>query len=75
MNGVYPCPDCGIRFAVDELDDNTGLCPYCRHEIERPGPGRRSCVVCGKAISGRSDRQTCSPACRTALHRARKEVR
>lgn len=74
MNGIYPCPQCKVRYPVDEFDDETGLCPHCR----APKPNcirtdRRSCVVCGKAISGHSNRKTCSTRCRVALHRQRKE--
>jgi Uncharacterized protein containing a Zn-ribbon (DUF2116) len=70
MNGVYPCPKCKTRHPVDQLDDETGLCPACRGE-HLPAPGRRSCAVCGKAIAGHSHRKTCSTRCRVALHRAR----
>ena len=34
-------------------------------------PDRRSCEICGKAIYGRSDRRTCSPAHQKQLQRRR----
>lgn len=36
-----------------------------------PVPAGRVCERCGRAIAGRSDRRTCSKACREALRRAR----
>jgi hypothetical protein len=36
---------------------------------ERSGKTTRHCVICGRAISGRIDRQTCSPAHQKRLQR------
>ena len=33
----------------------------------------RPCVVCGRAMTGKTHRKTCSVACRNKLYRARKE--
>jgi hypothetical protein len=34
-----------------------------------PSPGARSCPVCGRPLTGRADRRTCSGACRRELSR------
>jgi hypothetical protein len=70
MNGVYPRTECGRRVPVDELDGEAGTCLRCRG-APNPKVGSRSCLVCGKAISGYANRKTCSPRCRVALHRSR----
>lgn len=75
MNGIYPCPGCRTRYPVDQLDDDSGLCPVCRGERPPDRGAGRACVVCGRAISGHSHKQTCSTRCRVALHRARKRER
>jgi hypothetical protein len=77
MTSTYPCPRCGRRHPEDQLDDTTGLCANCR-DTRTPTkryadahPDRRSCVVCGKAIAGYSNKKTCSTRGGVALHRRR----
>lgn len=36
----------------------------------RPTSASRRCEWCGRAVAGRADRRTCSPACRKRLNRA-----
>ena len=44
-----------------------------REHLERKA--ERRCAVCGDALTGRTDRVTCSPRCRVALMRRRKRDR
>jgi hypothetical protein len=39
--------------------------------VPAPSPGGRSCPVCGVVLTGRTDRRTCSDACRSRLGRRR----
>jgi hypothetical protein len=66
-----------LAFALRELDpkfkpprrNKPG--PRPRHKIPAERRGDRACEHCGRALSGRSDRRTCSVACRVALKRER----
>ena len=50
--------------------------PYEPGEYRRPSDGFRPCAMCGDEMDdqARSDRKTCSPACRTALYRRYKAL-
>ena len=52
-------------------------CAACRREIVRLStePPAAECIVCAGPLSGRRRHQvTCSPACRSSLHRMRRDT-
>jgi hypothetical protein len=74
MKAAYPCTGCGRRTPVDELDGEAGTCLRCHGTPQ--SVGGRSCLVCGKPLSGYANRKTCSTRMpgRVASHSTRADL-